>query len=162
MKKRPQFLIRSLLLLVLGIIAVLGIIVVVELTVIAKNPKASEAKIGTDRQAAYPPPAVVRANSNAIQSNSYPPPATAAISPTKKAIASPTSAGGLSLVNVPKVTVKDAKVALDANNAVFVDVRTKDAFDRSHIPGALSMPESQVSNRFNELDANQWIITYCS
>ncbi|MBC7879221.1 MAG: rhodanese-like domain-containing protein [Anaerolineales bacterium] len=65
---------------------------------------------------------------------------------------------------VPRVTVEEAKAALDSGEAIIVDVRGPDAFANSHIPGAISIPlgefESNIANV--PLDKDQWIITYCT
>jgi 3-mercaptopyruvate sulfurtransferase SseA len=65
---------------------------------------------------------------------------------------------------VPRVTVEEAKVALDSGAAVIVDVRSQSAYDTSHIAGALFIPlgafETDIANL--DLDKEQWIITYCT
>lgn len=65
---------------------------------------------------------------------------------------------------VPRVTVEEAKAALDSGEAIIVDVRSPDAFASGHIPGAISIPlgefESNIANV--PLDKDQWIITYCT
>lgn len=63
---------------------------------------------------------------------------------------------------VERISVQDAKAAFDAGTAVFVDTRTLDSYNASHIPGALSIPENEVDSRFTELNPNDWIITYCT
>ena len=63
---------------------------------------------------------------------------------------------------IERVSLEDAKAALDAGTAVFVDVRGVDAYDMSHIPGSLSIPLAELESRLAELDPNQWIITYCT
>jgi len=63
---------------------------------------------------------------------------------------------------IERVSVEDAKAALDAGTAVFVDVRGVDAYNMSHIPGSLSIPLAELESRLTELDPNQWIITYCT
>ena len=63
---------------------------------------------------------------------------------------------------IERVSVGDAKAALDAGTAVFVDVRGVDAYNMSHIPGSLSIPLAELESRLAELDPNQWIITYCT
>ncbi len=63
---------------------------------------------------------------------------------------------------VERVSIQDAKAAFDAGTAVFVDVRGDDSYNMGHIPGALSIAEAEVENRFSELDPNDWIITYCT
>lgn len=162
MSKRSRQVLRYLLLFVLGIFAVIGIIIIAELSVMAKKTPTPDLKLSSNRQPAYPQPGLARVNQASAKANVYPPPGSPTLSPTKGASASPTTSGGLSLASVPKTSIKDAKTALDGNKAIFVDVRTKEAYDRSHIPGALSIPESQIKARVNELDTNQWIITYCS
>jgi 3-mercaptopyruvate sulfurtransferase SseA len=63
---------------------------------------------------------------------------------------------------IERVSLEDAKAALDAGTAVFVDVRGVDAYNLSHIPGSLSIPLAELESRLGELDPNQWIITYCT
>lgn len=63
---------------------------------------------------------------------------------------------------IQRVSLEDAKVAFDAGTAVFVDVRGTDAYAMSHISGSLSIPLAEIESRLNELDPNQWIITYCT
>lgn len=66
------------------------------------------------------------------------------------------------VATIERVTVKEAKDALDAGTAIFVDVRAADVYAVSHIPGALSIPLEDVEARLSELDPEQWIITYCT
>ena len=65
---------------------------------------------------------------------------------------------------VPRVTVEEAKAALDSGAAVIVDVRSQSAYDASHIAGSLFIPlgefETNIANL--DLDKEQWIITYCT
>ena len=63
---------------------------------------------------------------------------------------------------IERVSLEDAKAALDAGTAVFVDVRGVDAYNMSRIPGSLSIPLAELESRLTELDPNQWIITYCT
>ena len=63
---------------------------------------------------------------------------------------------------VQRIGLQDAKAAYDQNQAVFVDVRTPDQYAAGHIPGAVNIPLADFENRMNELDPNQWIITYCT
>ncbi len=63
---------------------------------------------------------------------------------------------------VVRVSQEDAKAAYDDGSAVFVDVRGDDSYNSGHIPGALSIAEEELENRFSELDPNDWIITYCT
>lgn len=65
---------------------------------------------------------------------------------------------------VPRVSMEDAKSALENGTAVIVDVRSSEAYAKSHIPGALSIPLSEFENNPSQLSLkkNQWIITYCT
>ncbi|HEX2981095.1 MAG TPA: rhodanese-like domain-containing protein [Anaerolineaceae bacterium] len=64
--------------------------------------------------------------------------------------------------DVQRVSLEDAKTAFDQGTAVFLDVRKANDFQASHIPGSISIPLAELPNRLNELDPNQWIITYCT
>ena len=63
---------------------------------------------------------------------------------------------------VSRVDSAQAKSAYDSGTAVFVDVRDQEYFDNGHIPGAVSIPLSEIQDRLDELDANDWIILYCT
>lgn len=65
---------------------------------------------------------------------------------------------------VPRVTVDEAKVALDSGAAVIVDVRSQSAYDTRHIASALFIPlgEFETNIASVDLDKEQWIITYCT
>jgi 3-mercaptopyruvate sulfurtransferase SseA len=63
---------------------------------------------------------------------------------------------------VERVSLQDAKAAYDAGTAIFVDVRGDDLYNVGHIPGALSIPESDLESRITNLDPNARIITYCT
>jgi hypothetical protein len=65
---------------------------------------------------------------------------------------------------VPRVTVEEAKSALDSGEAVLVDVRSVEAYAESHAVGAISIPLSQFEVNIEKLslDKDQWIIPYCT
>jgi 3-mercaptopyruvate sulfurtransferase SseA len=76
------------------------------------------------------------------------------------------SAGDLPLseAEVPRVTVEEARAALDSGGAILVDVRGSDAYATSHIAGAINIPLSEFETNPEglNLDKDQWIITYCT
>ena len=97
------------------------------------------------------------------------------VAPTKQpevpvtVIVEPTSAAQpdnvpLTEADVPRVPLEQAKVALDSGAAVIVDVRSAQAYEASHIPGAISIPLSEIETNPNGLNLGkyQWIITYCT
>lgn len=64
--------------------------------------------------------------------------------------------------DVARVSLAEAKAALDAGTAVFLDVRSAGAFADSHVAGAINIPEAELPDRLGELDKQDWIITYCT
>ncbi len=66
---------------------------------------------------------------------------------------------------VPRVSVEDAKLALDSGEAVIVDVRSSEAaYAEVHIVGAVLIPLGEFEGNIANvpLDKDQWIITYCT
>ena len=63
---------------------------------------------------------------------------------------------------VSRIGIEESKVAYDNGEAIFLDVRNQDSYATGHIPGALSIPLNELEARIEELDRNQWIITYCT
>ncbi len=64
---------------------------------------------------------------------------------------------------VPRITVEDLKARLDAGeNVVVVDARSRESFDSGHIAGAVSIPVSEVSERYTELPRAAEIVLYCT
>ena len=64
--------------------------------------------------------------------------------------------------DIKRVTLQEAKAALDGKTAIFVDVRSADSYKTSHITGAVNIPLAELEGRINELDPGKWIITYCT
>jgi rhodanese-related sulfurtransferase len=46
--------------------------------------------------------------------------------------------------------------------AVYVDVRSKESYDQGHLPGAISIPLSELESRFKDLPRGKFLITYCA
>lgn len=65
---------------------------------------------------------------------------------------------------VPRVSVEEAKAALESGAAIIVDVRSAGAYEASHIPGAINIQlgEFETNPADLKLDKEQWIITYCT
>jgi predicted sulfurtransferase len=66
--------------------------------------------------------------------------------------------------DVPRISVQDAKAALDSRQAVIVDVRSAQSYTASHVAGAVSIPLTNIESGVNNLSLqkDQWIITYCT
>lgn len=67
-------------------------------------------------------------------------------------------------LEVPRIAVEEARLAVESGEAILVDVRAPGAFEASHIAGAISVPLGQIERDLSEipLEKEQWIITYCT
>ena len=84
---------------------------------------------------------------------------------TQNAPTAPTSAAPFeeeTYPEIPRVSLDEAKAALDSGSAIIVDVRSAEAYQASRIKGAINIPLADLETRLGELDPNQWIITYCT
>lgn len=82
-----------------------------------------------------------------------------ALNPSSAPAMTPTP---ISIDQVMRVSLVDAKAAFDAGTAVFLDVRDSGTYNVSHIPGSLLIPISDLTNRLGELNPSSRIITYCT
>ncbi|HJQ14831.1 MAG TPA: rhodanese-like domain-containing protein [Anaerolineales bacterium] len=66
--------------------------------------------------------------------------------------------------DVPRIRVEDARAALESGAAIIVDVRSPNAFEESHVAGAISVPLGAIERELASvpLSKEQWIITYCT
>ena len=80
-------------------------------------------------------------------------------------VATPT-AGEIPLTEaeVPRISLEQARAAIESGAAIVVDVRSKDAFNTSRIPGAINIQLGEFETNIEGLglDKDQWIITYCT
>ena len=101
------------------------------------------------------------------------PPPGGAVDATTAATASPAAAASAAMATtpvpvaaseaeVPRVTVAEAKAAVDAGTAVIVDVRDGGSYEASRIKGALHIPVNLIESRLTELPRDKRILTYCS
>jgi len=63
---------------------------------------------------------------------------------------------------IARVSLADAKAALESGSAVLLDVRSAEAFTAQRIAGAVNIPTAEIQTRLSELDPNAWIIPYCT
>ena len=67
-------------------------------------------------------------------------------------------------VSYEQITQEEAKQIMDTTNGyIFLDTRTQEEYDQSHIPGALLIPHTEIADRAaDELpDKDQVILVYC-
>ena len=79
-------------------------------------------------------------------------------------MAGPTAipAAALTADDVRRITLANAKTLLENNEAVLYDVRSADQYQAQHAAGAISLPDSDVAARLNELPTDQALIFYCT
>ena len=65
-------------------------------------------------------------------------------------------------VEADRISLADAKKEFDAGAAVFVDVRSPEAFNQERVAGALNIPVSDIDANINKLPKGKKIIVYCS
>jgi hypothetical protein len=65
---------------------------------------------------------------------------------------------------VPRISLSDAKAAVDSGQAIFVDVRSAQAYSELHAKDAISIPLDIFETNINSvsLEKTDWIITYCT
>ena len=68
-------------------------------------------------------------------------------------------AGDVPFPKIERVSLPTAKEAFDSGSAVFVDVRPAESYALDHIPGARSIPLSDLEANLGALDPGAWIIT---
>jgi 3-mercaptopyruvate sulfurtransferase SseA len=108
------------------------------------------------------PLAVILAMPGAQAPNPVPPPAP---DPPAAPVAAPVAAPAAAtdpLAEAPRISPADAKKALDAGQAVLVDVRSLDAWQDEHAKGAVSIPVNELYARFGELPKDKQVIAYCT
>lgn len=63
---------------------------------------------------------------------------------------------------VKRVSLSDAKAAFDIGNAIFIDTRGEPYYSQGHIPGSLSITDSEILSNLDQFSQDDWIITYCT
>ena len=59
------------------------------------------------------------------------------------------------------VTLAELRRRLRDGSATIIDVRPREEYDAGHIPGAVSMPVTEVKRRLKELPRSREVIAYC-
>ena len=81
-------------------------------------------------------------------------------------VSTPTARNNIPLnePEVPRISLEKARAAIESGAAIVIDVRSKEAYAASHIPGALNIQlgEFETDPTGLGLDKDQWIFTYCT
>ena len=56
----------------------------------------------------------------------------------------------------------EAEKLVKAGKAVYVDVRSKESYDKGHIKGAVSAPRSELLQKIRQIPPGKTLITYCA
>jgi rhodanese-related sulfurtransferase len=64
-------------------------------------------------------------------------------------------------LEVPRISVEDAKKAYDAKSVLIIDARSAEVYKQEHIKGAMSLPLGS-DNQFDSVPKGKKIIVYCS
>jgi len=83
-------------------------------------------------------------------------------SKTKSNAQQPTAAATPAADGARRVTIDEMEELVKEGKAVVIDVRSQDAYDAGHIPGAKLIPSGEIVNHIGELPKDKLIITYCS
>lgn len=67
-----------------------------------------------------------------------------------------------SLDSARRISRDEAAPMIKAGKAVYIDVRSKEQYDLAHIPGAISIPLSELPMRWKDLPYGKFYITYCA
>lgn len=81
---------------------------------------------------------------------------------TRSSMVDPLDTRSLPYPDVPRIALEEAQEKLEQGQAILVDVRSKESFDRAHAAGAISIPEGEIAARVNELPGDQEVILYCT
>jgi len=70
--------------------------------------------------------------------------------------------GGDQLEKARRISRDEAMKMVKQKKAVYVDVRSKESFDQGHLPGAISIPLSELGAHYKDLPSGKFLITYCA
>ncbi|MDW7614840.1 metalloregulator ArsR/SmtB family transcription factor [Peribacillus simplex] len=59
------------------------------------------------------------------------------------------------------VSLSERKERMDKGEAILLDVRPLEEYEEAHIPGAVSMPIEELSEKLSNLPTNCYVIAYC-
>lgn len=64
---------------------------------------------------------------------------------------------------IPRISVLEVKEKMDAGyNMLIIDSRAASVYEKSHIPGAMSLPYVGMAPPFEGLESYELIVTYCT
>ncbi len=64
-------------------------------------------------------------------------------------------------LDVNGVSLEELKDKMESGEAILIDVRPKEEFNESHIPGAVSIPIEELNEKLASLPKNCEVVAYC-
>lgn len=61
-----------------------------------------------------------------------------------------------------RITAEDLHKLWEKKDVLIIDTRGEPDYKSSHIPGAISVPASEVAAKIDELPRNKMIVAYCT
>lgn len=61
----------------------------------------------------------------------------------------------------PRITVLEARAAMEKGDAFFIDTRNAEAYRKEHIRGAINMPYGDAKSPIDQLPKDKLLIAYC-
>lgn len=61
----------------------------------------------------------------------------------------------------PRITVLEARAAMEKGDAFFIDTRGAEAYKKEHIRGAINMPYGDAKSPIDQLPKDKLLIAYC-
>ena len=93
------------------------------------------------------------------------PPSDARVSPVSEEPRSAERREETATGSVPRISLEDFVSVLtkpEESSVIVIDVRSRESFQRGHIPGAISIPLNDLGKRVPEISRDASIVTYCT
>ena len=84
------------------------------------------------------------------------------IAPNKNVQITTAPSGDEELALARRIPRNEAMKLVKEKKAGYIDVLSLDSYEQGHLPGAISIPLSELPNRFKDLPAKKFLITYCA
>lgn len=81
-------------------------------------------------------------------------------SPGSAASAQPLASQSVPFPGVPRITLEETQERLEQGQALLVDVRSTGSYDKAHAAGAISIPETEIDSRLDELPRDVDLVLY--
>jgi 3-mercaptopyruvate sulfurtransferase SseA len=63
---------------------------------------------------------------------------------------------------IKRMTLEEARAAVEKGAAVIIDVRDAESYKANHIKGSINIPYADIGNRIKDLPKDKTAVFYCS